>query len=80
MKGLLIIVRVLSVCHQTGPVRLFVPYKRRKRDSELEGALVSPKKIRTASTKTGSVTTVTIPKEGSILYSILNIFFSVENY
>ena len=68
-----------SVYLQTGPVRLFVPYKRRKRDSELEGALVSPKKIRTASTKTGSVTTVTIPKEGSI-YSILNIFFSVENY
>ncbi|KAL8611075.1 hypothetical protein ACOMHN_064366 [Nucella lapillus] len=47
----------------TGPVRLFVPYKRRKKDSENEGPLSSPKKMRTASTKSPIMTPVTITKD-----------------
>ncbi|KAK7107894.1 hypothetical protein V1264_015729 [Littorina saxatilis] len=47
----------------TGPVRLFVPYKRRKKDSENEGSLSSPKKMRTGSAKSPVVTPVTISKD-----------------
>ncbi|KAK7479643.1 hypothetical protein BaRGS_00029109 [Batillaria attramentaria] len=49
----------------TGPVRLFVPYKRRKKDSDTEGGLASPKKMRTASAKSPTPTHVTIAKEVS---------------
>ena len=51
-------------CLQTGPVRLFVPYKRRKKDSEAEGPLPSPKKMRTASAKSPVITPVTVVKDG----------------
>jgi hypothetical protein len=41
-----------------------VPYKRRKRDSDTEGPLASPKKMRTVSTKSPGVAPITIAKEG----------------
>lgn len=54
------------VSNITGPVRLFVPYKRRKKDSDTEGALASPKKMRTASAKSPTPTHVTIAKAESV--------------
>ncbi|XP_025097839.1 deformed epidermal autoregulatory factor 1 homolog isoform X2 [Pomacea canaliculata] len=53
------------VSNITGPVRLFVPYKRRKKDSESDNALPSPKKLRTAA-KSPTITASPMAKEVSV--------------
>ncbi|XP_076445552.1 deformed epidermal autoregulatory factor 1 homolog isoform X2 [Babylonia areolata] len=63
----------------TGPVRLFVPYKRRKKDSDTEGPLSSPKKMRTASTKSPSITPVTISKEVPCVFPVASSSLAVSS-
>lgn len=64
-----------TLCHQqTGPVRLFVPYKRRKKDSESDNALPSPKKLRTAA-KSPTITASPMAKEGTCIIKVILFTF-----